>query len=127
MALNAAARSRLSEEEKGDADERAPRRSERERGRECADRRALLRSERGKGEGARAVCGGAGRATELRARRGRGAGSWAPNGPRPGVSAWYSWASVWGWPKSVKGIKIKEKLFYIFQAVNLNKFYQIDF
>ena len=57
MALNAAARSRLSEEERGGADKRTPWRSERERGRESADRRAPLRSERGKGEGARAVRG----------------------------------------------------------------------
>ena len=74
------------EKKGGDADEQAPWCSERERGRESADRRALPRSERGKGEGARAVRGGPGRATGPRARRGRGAGSWAANGPRPGVS-----------------------------------------
>ena len=34
----------------GGVDKRAPRRSERERGRESADRRVLPRSERGKGE-----------------------------------------------------------------------------
>ena len=39
----------------GDADERAPRCSERERGEKSANRRALPRSERGKGEGAWAV------------------------------------------------------------------------
>ena len=55
--MNAAARSRLSEEERGGADKRTPWRSERERGRESADRRAPLRSERGKGEGAQAVRG----------------------------------------------------------------------
>jgi len=46
----------------GDADEWAPQCSERGRGK-SADRRALPRSERGNGEGARANCGGAGRAT----------------------------------------------------------------
>ena len=61
----------------GGANKRAPLCSERERGRESADRRALPCSEMGKGEGARAVRGGAGRATGPRARRGRGAESWA--------------------------------------------------
>jgi len=75
------------EKKGGDAYERAPWCSERERGRESADRRALPRSERGKGEGVRAVHGGTGRATGPRARRGQGAGSGAANGPRPGVSA----------------------------------------
>ena len=84
------------EKKGGDADERAPQYSERERGRESADRWALPRSERGKGEGARAIRSGAGRATGPRARRGRGARSWAANGPRPGVSAGWSWARVLG-------------------------------
>ena len=47
----------------GDADERAPRRSERGRGWKSADRQALLHSKRGKGESARADRGGVGRAT----------------------------------------------------------------
>jgi len=109
--------SRLSEEERGDADKRAPRRCERERGRESADRRALLRSERENGEGARVVRVGAGRATGLCARRGRGAGSWAANGPRPGVSAGYSWARVWGWAKIGEGDKNKRKTLLYFSEL----------
>ena len=85
MALNAIARSWLSKDEGGDADERAPRHSERGRGWKSADRRALPRSERGR----RAARGGgrAGHATRPHACCGSwgvGVGGWAANGPRPG-------------------------------------------
>jgi len=64
----------LVEKKGGDADERAPRCSERERGRESADRRVLLRSERGKGE-ARGLSVRGGPRLWLRARRVRGWGA----------------------------------------------------
>jgi len=74
----------------------------------------------------RAVRGGRGRARGLSSRSEprhwaacasrAGAGSWAANGSRPGVSAGCDGPGFGAGPKSVKGIKIKEKLFYIFQS-----------
>ena len=63
----------------GDADERAPRCSERGRGWESADRRALPRSERGEGGGARGLTA-AERASSLGHVRaaGEGWGVWPP-------------------------------------------------
>jgi len=95
MALNAAARSRLSEEERGGADKRTPWCSERERGRESADRWALLHSERGKGEGARAV------STELAAALGRvravgGGGELGCQRPKARGECGVCWARVLG-------------------------------
>jgi len=100
----------------GDADERAPRCSERGRGWESADRRALPRSERaGRGRSTQADRGGAGLVTRPRARCGRGVGSLAANGLRPGVSAGENWARVWGWAIFGVGGKIKRKLFNFYE------------
>jgi len=101
------------EKKGGDADERAPQCSERERGKRAPTGGPYC-----------AVRGGRGRARGLSARSGprhwaacaswTGAGSWAANGPRPGISAGCVGLGFGAGPKSVKGIKIKEKLFYIF-------------
>jgi len=86
----------------------------REGGEKSADRRTLLRSERGKGE-VRGLSARSGprhwAACASRARAGR----WAANGPRPRVSAGCAGLGFGAGPKSVKGLKIKGKFFYIFQ------------
>jgi len=99
----------------GGVDKRAPRRSERERGRESADRRVLPHSERGKGE-ARGLSARSGPRHWAACASRAGVGCWADNSPKLGVSAGLSRARVWGWAKVGEGIKIKGKLFYIFQS-----------
>jgi len=114
MAFNAAARSWLSKEERGGADKRTPRCSERERGRESAHRRALLHSERGKGGGARGLSAQSGPRHWAACASRAGVGCWADNGPRPGVSAGLSQARVWGWAKIGEGYKDKRKTLLYF-------------
>ena len=102
-------------EKKGeDADVRAPRCSERGRG-----KRAPIGGPYCAVRGGKAEPRGLSARSGLRhwaacASRAR-AGSWAANGPTLGVSAGCAGLGFGAGPKSVKGLKIKGKFFYIFQ------------
>ena len=104
-------------EKKGeDADVRAPRCSERERGNRAPTGGpycAVRGEKRGRARGLTARSGP--RHWAVRVSRARG-GTLGRHGPKPGVSARVCWARVWGWARFSERNKIKEKLFYIFQS-----------